>query len=143
MVCCIGADSDTVFAGCADGDVRLRGGRNLLEGRVEVCINNAWGAVCSNAFSQDDATVVCRQLEYPFTGNALMFPETHAYCKLCSGVEALRGSEFNASNGPIFLDNLACEGTEERLLNCGSSYDFHSCQRSDEAEVRCFGESCH
>ena len=38
------------------------GGGNPLEGRVEICINNAWGTVCENAFDQDDADVICRQL---------------------------------------------------------------------------------
>ena len=33
------------------------------EGRVEICINNAWGTVCDTLFGREDATVVCRQLE--------------------------------------------------------------------------------
>ena len=36
-------------------------GDNNLEGRVEVCINRAWGTVCETEFSADDAEVVCRQ----------------------------------------------------------------------------------
>ena len=42
--------------------VRLRGGSNQLEGRVELCINNAWGTVCDDEFSSQDAEVVCRQI---------------------------------------------------------------------------------
>ena len=30
---------------CKSGDVRLVGGANSSEGRVEVCINNHWGKV--------------------------------------------------------------------------------------------------
>ena len=33
------------------------------EGRVEICINNAWGTVCDTLFGREDATVVCGQLE--------------------------------------------------------------------------------
>ena len=33
------------------------------EGRVEICINNAWGTVCDNLFGREDAAVVCEQLE--------------------------------------------------------------------------------
>ena len=33
------------------------------EGRIEVCINNAWGTVCDTLFGREDAAVVCEQLE--------------------------------------------------------------------------------
>lgn len=56
--------------GCTDFDVRLVNGStvNPLEGRVEVCINNAWGTVCDTGFSVNDAEVICSQLGHPFSG---------------------------------------------------------------------------
>ena len=38
------------------------GGNVETEGRVEICINNAWGSVCESGFTREEATVVCRQL---------------------------------------------------------------------------------
>ena len=35
-------------------------GSNVLEGRVELCINNAWGTVCTDSISEDDVEVICR-----------------------------------------------------------------------------------
>ena len=52
----------TSFSNCNTGDIRLVNGSSPLEGRLEVCINNAWGTVCHDSFSKDDAEVACRQL---------------------------------------------------------------------------------
>lgn len=56
------------YTDCSHGDVRIIDGTSPLIGRVEVCINGGWGTVCSNYWTNDDATVVCRQLGYSTKG---------------------------------------------------------------------------
>ena len=64
------SDPTTPAGNCRDGALRLMGGDNPLEGRVEICINNAWGTICENTFDQDDADVICRQLGVIHNGKA-------------------------------------------------------------------------
>ena len=109
---------------CEDGDIRLSNGTSPLEGRVEVCFNNAWGTVCDHSFSSSDANVVCTQLGYRF-----------------NGTELLPISEFTQGTGPIFIDELACDGDEERVMDCGGrAPGLYTCTHSQDAGVRCIGE---
>ena len=58
----------TPISNCSNGDIRLVNGTTVLEGRLEICINNAWGTVCSQGFTRDEARVVCVQMNIPFNG---------------------------------------------------------------------------
>ena len=53
------------FAGnCSYGEVRLVGGGNEYEGRVELCSSGGlWGTVCDDHFDVTEADIVCRQLK--------------------------------------------------------------------------------
>ena len=63
---CLPAAVTVVQSNCSDGDVRLEGGSNEYEGRVEICINQAWGTICSGStysrWGVTDGRVVCKQL---------------------------------------------------------------------------------
>uniref|UniRef100_A0A8C3AU80 Neurotrypsin n=1 Tax=Cyclopterus lumpus TaxID=8103 RepID=A0A8C3AU80_CYCLU len=84
-----------------DGVVRLVGGDNPWEGRVEVFHNSDWGTVCDDHWNQQHAEVVCRQLGYRY-GNR---------CVVSDGT-------FGEGIGLILLDDVHCEGSETSLLDC-------------------------
>ena len=73
------------LSNCSDGDVRLVDGSVDYEGRVEVCINRAWGTVCSTTYRYNypnwdlsDAKVICRQLGHQELGIILYGRLFHA-----------------------------------------------------------------
>ena len=47
---------------CFDGHIRLSGGKDANEGRVEICSNGLWGTVWDRGWDSLDAIVSCRQL---------------------------------------------------------------------------------
>ena len=57
-----------LYVVCSDGDLRLVSGNVVNEGRVEICLNNVWGTICDDSFSNVDAEVVCRKLNYSTEG---------------------------------------------------------------------------
>ena len=57
-----------LLANCTDGEVRLVGGANQTEGRVEICSNNEWGTICDDQWGTEDAQVICRQLGFDTEG---------------------------------------------------------------------------
>ena len=64
LFCWSHTDPTTKPSNCNDGDLRLTGAVTTNQGRLEVCMNGAWGSVCDSQglFTTDEAKVACRQL---------------------------------------------------------------------------------
>ena len=106
------------ITGC---DIRLVGGSDKYEGRVEVCFNNnQWGTVCGDYWNIANAQVVCKQLGY-----------------VDSNPVAFRNGSFGQGNGSIYY--VECAGTEYSLFNC-SYNENNNCHHSEDAGVRCRGK---
>ena len=81
---------------CNEGDIRLcdssgNCGTDLMNGRLEYCMNEAWGSVCNNMWSLSDATVACVQLGYSASGNVFVV------CMLSSSKGPFLANTFNCS----------------------------------------------
>ena len=42
--------------------------KSLIAGRIEICFDGVWQAVCNYLWDMNDAKVVCRQLGFPAQG---------------------------------------------------------------------------
>ena len=57
-----------------------------------------------------------------------------------SGADAREGATFGQGRGPIFLDNVGCNGTELRLTSCRNlGVGVHDCDHTEDAGVVCAG----
>jgi len=125
-------------------------GSNQYEGRVEVCINDQWGTVCDDYWDITDATVVCKQLGYAYTGSkqciVLLLPFRNfinCFVHFVGGI-AYSNAHFGTGSGPIFLDDVQCSSSSKRLLECLSRPILsQNCLHTDDASVGCEGIILH
>ena len=54
-----------------------------------------------------------------------------------SGAVATSLASFGQGVGPIQLDNVDCDGSEETLWNCSSIVSNHNCAHFEDAGVIC------
>lgn len=97
---CTGPEALGVDCVPGEGDIRLTGGTNSQNGRMQYFHNGAWGEVCDDVFdfSRYGATVACQQMGYR------------------SGVNS---DAYTAGAGDVFLiDDLSCTGAERRVSSC-------------------------
>uniref|UniRef100_A0A8C8G9X3 Lysyl oxidase homolog n=1 Tax=Oncorhynchus tshawytscha TaxID=74940 RepID=A0A8C8G9X3_ONCTS len=99
--------------------VRLRGGANTGDGRVEVLKNGEWGTVCDDSWNLKAASVVCRELGFG------------------SAKEALAGGRLGQGMGPVHMNEVECSGFEKSLTECYFNRDALGCSHEEDAAVRC------
>ena len=56
-----------VLAACAYGNVRLTGGQEENEGRLEICSSQStWGTVCNKQWTEANTKVACQDLGFGY-----------------------------------------------------------------------------
>ena len=81
--------------------------------------NDTWGTVCNDFFGSTDGEVVCRQLNYVRVKN------------VATGT-------FGSGDGPIWLDNVSCSGSESSIQECRNrGFGVHNCEHTEDIGIIC------
>ncbi|KRG07750.1 uncharacterized protein Dmoj_GI16850, isoform D [Drosophila mojavensis] len=98
---------------------RLEGGRSSLEGRLEVKYHGVWGSVCDDDFNVRAAQVACNSLGY-------------------YGEAKIEKNIFGPGSGPIWLDQVMCQGNETSIDLCRHwNWGEHNCNHTEDVSLRC------
>uniref|UniRef100_A0A2K5Y9N3 Soluble scavenger receptor cysteine-rich domain-containing protein SSC5D n=1 Tax=Mandrillus leucophaeus TaxID=9568 RepID=A0A2K5Y9N3_MANLE len=103
--------------------LRLVAGPSKCSGRLEVWHDQRWGTVCDDSWDMRDSAVVCRELG-------------------CGGPRQPdpAAGRFGWGAGPIWLDDVACVGTEASLSDCPAApWGKHNCAHNEDVGVTCTG----
>ncbi|XP_038608943.1 LOW QUALITY PROTEIN: soluble scavenger receptor cysteine-rich domain-containing protein SSC5D [Tachyglossus aculeatus] len=103
--------------------LRLVSGPGPCAGRLEIWHGGRWGTVCDDGWDPRDAAVACRELG---CGGPLI-----------PGPDAGR---YGWGSGPIWLDEVGCQGTEASLASCPAApWGRHNCAHNEDVGVICAG----
>ena len=87
---------------------------------MEVFYNGQWGTICADYWTINDAEVACRQLGYQYAVRVLpiyLVPD---------------------GTGPIWLDNVQCQGHEKALTACShAGWGNHNCWHHYDVGIEC------
>ena len=93
---------------------------------------------------------MCRQLGFPATGTIIIIIIMIRHFSLSSpslslsplplGAVAVGLAHYGQGDGPIVLDNVACNGLETYITDChNNGYYVHNCAHAEDAGVQCAG----
>ncbi|XP_013397976.1 neurogenic locus notch homolog protein 1 [Lingula anatina] len=90
-------------------------------GRVEVYYNGVWGTVCDDGWGNTDAKVFCKSLGLSY-----------------SRALGIQNAYFGPGKGKIWLDDIACKGSESNIGSCRhSGWGNENCVHGEDAGVLC------
>ncbi len=101
--------------------VRLVGG-SRCSGRLEILHDQTWMSVCDAVFDQQDAEVVCRELD----------------CG--ASVQVLGAAAFGKGDAQMWTQEIQCRGNESQIHLCPTSPSHqNNCSHDNDVGLVCAG----
>ncbi|CAC5388415.1 unnamed protein product [Mytilus coruscus] len=128
------------------------------KGRLEINYKGEWGTICSTRFGHVDAAVACKQLGYccPSEEDEGRFESsvqsnnikmqmdtarkkenTEQFTQSTSG-KTIPYQNVDDGKGTIWLDDINCSDSENKLINCTYSIDTSHCSHWYDVCIDCF-----
>ena len=116
--------------------LRLVGGTGKHEGRLEILHDSQWGTVCDDYWTDVEAGVVCRILEFE-----LGAVDNRGRTRDEGGRSLPPSFGPPPAGATMWLDNVNCVGNETSLLACpprrNLAVGVHNCRPSEAVGVQC------
>ena len=131
-----------ISAPCTSGDVRLTGGQEENEGRLEICSSRStWGTVCNKEWTEANSKVACRDLGFGFEkGYYYVSPTKYLFLTDLSTGSYQTYTTFDRTPATIAItaDYVKCLGSESSMKECiYFSYSYSGCGHSHDIGVTC------
>ncbi len=99
-------------------------GGSRCSGRLEILHDQTWMSVCAAVFDQQDAEVVCRELD-------------------CGApVQVLGAAAFGKGDTPMWTQKIQCRGSESQIHLCPTSPSHeNNCSHVNNVGLVCAGLS--
>ncbi|XP_026097782.1 deleted in malignant brain tumors 1 protein-like [Carassius auratus] len=118
-VCTHNNDAGVICSGNTHS--RLAAGPHLCAGRLEILHDQTWMSVCDAVFDQQDAEVVCRELD-------------------CGApVQVLGAAAFDKGDAQMWTQEIQCRGNESHISFCSVSTYNHNCTSDNNVDMICSG----
>ena len=96
---------------------------NLIAGRIEMCVNSEWRALCHDGWDSDDTIIACGILGFSQCKLILAIILGHAYNNQITALHC-GNSCFGKSSLPRGIRHIWCDG-----LLCGWDADISACEQ--------------
>ena len=105
---------EDVAVSCASKiEVRLNGGLDLRQGRLDVFHSGVWATACASTFNQAAARVVCSMLGFGYIGQAIRSNENER-----DRERENDGQGYGLGTRRLSMKSVRCSGTEENIVEC-------------------------
>ena len=92
-----------------------------VKGILQIYHNGQWGTICDNYWNMTGTNIACRQLGYK---------------------RAVTFNRLGQGTGPIWLDNVVCNGGESTLDQCThGGWGVHNCGHHQDVGIECAGNN--